>query len=363
MTHKNKESSEGSPWIDVSEIKRLVSIEAVLGHYGVLGKLKKRGAQLTGHSPFREDDSRPSFSVNVERGVWNDLGGRPAGPDGREVPGNVVGLVMAFERCSFRDALLCLNEKFIGTVSSEEAVARETRGKAQEAMRQEEAEIKENVPFGQELKGLRTAGVRYFEDKGITEETVKAFGAGYCSRGLMKSRVVFPVRNVKEDVVAYAGRAVRDDQEKSQGKYRFPTGFKKHLELYNIDRVANDAETRKAVRDFGVVLVEGFTDVMRLCQHGFLNVVALMGTDFHEAQKKMLTDPQLNPTRRVTLFLDNDEAGKKGRREIAQALIYDAFVRYVDYSRVQKGKFVEQPTEPEHFTKEELKLLLSFNQG
>lgn len=357
MTKNCKEFSESSPWIDVNEIKRLVSIETVLQHYGILDKLTKRGAQLVGHSPFREDE-RPSFSVNVERGIWNDLGGRPAGSDGREVPGNIVGLVMASQGCSFRDALVFLHEKFAGTVSTEETATQETRGRTQEALRQEEVDVTENVPFGQELRGLRTAGVRYFEQKGITEKTVKAFGAGYCSRGLMKSRVVFPLRNSDGLIMAYVGRAVREDQE-AQGKYRFPSGFKKHLELYNIDRVARDAETKKAVRDFGLVLVEGFADVMRMCQHGYLNVVALMGTDFHEAQKKMLIDPELNPTRRITLFLDNNEAGIRGKREIARALICDAFVRYVDYGRVPEGKFVSAPTEPEHFTKEELKRLLS----
>ena len=358
MTREERNSAESSPWIDVNEIKRQVPIEAVLQHFGLLDKLKGRGAQLTGHSPFRED-SRPSFSVNLDRGVWNDLGGRPTGPDGREVPGNVVGLMMAFERCSFRDALVLLQEKFIGSVNEEEVAAQEMRGQTQEALRNEETEVTENTPFGQELRGLRTAGIRYFEDKGITEKTMKTFGTGYCSRGLMKSRVVFPIRNVKDEIMAYAGRAVRDDQEESGGKYRFPSGFKKHLELFNIDRIAQDAETRKAVKDFGIILVEGFADVMRVHQNGFPNVVGLMGTDFHEAQKKMLTDPELNPTRRITIFLDNNEAGQKGRREIAKALICDAFLGYVDYSRVPKGEFVEHPTEPEHFTKDELKRLLS----
>jgi DNA primase len=358
MTQQSDEPTSGSPWIDVNEVKRLVPMESVLERYGVLSGLKGGGSQRSGRSPFRED-TKPSFSVNLEKGIWNDLGGRPCGPDGRPVPGNLIGLVMAFEKCSFREALVFLQTKFVEGQKPEEAAASEARGKVQEALRQEDAEADENEPFGQELKGLRTAKIPYFEQKGITEETVVKFGAGYCSRGLMKSRVVFPIRDRSGQVLAYAGRAVREDQEKAGGKYRFPNGFRKHLELFNIDRIAGDAETKKAVRDFGIILVEGFSDVLKLCQHGFLNCVALMGTNFFEAQKEMLTDPALNPTRRVTLFLDNDEAGRAGQEAAAKALTHEAFARCVDYGRVNRGDAAQKPSEPEHFTKDELRLLLS----
>ncbi len=39
-------------------------------------------------------------------------------------------------------------------------------------------------------------------------------------------------------------------------------------------------------------------------------------------------------------------------------LIQDAFVRYADYTRVPEGELVPEPTEPEHFTKEELARIL-----
>ena len=210
----------------------------------------------------------------------------------------------------------------------------------------------ENIPFGRELKGLRFE-VPLMQDKGISVETCKKFGVGYCTSGLMKGRVVFPIRNVKGEIMAYAGRAVKKADEEESGKYRFPPKFNKSLELFNVDRIANDAETKKAVKDFGIILVEGFTDAMKLCQEGFPNVAALMGTDFHESQKKMLLDPKLNPTRRITLFLDNDEAGHVGKRKIAAECIHNGFVRYVNWSRALGDK-----NEPEHFCREELVELL-----
>ena len=172
----------------------------------------------------------------------------------------------------------------------------------------------------------------------------------------MKSRIVFPIRNAKGEIVAYAGRSARDGQEP---KYRFPSGFRKHLELYNIERIVNDAPTIEIVRQRGLIVVEGFTDAMKLTQEGFPNVVALMGTDFHEAQRAMLLDPKLNPTRQVTLFLDDDEAGHKGEVEIAKALVHDAFVRCVDYKLATSPPQNVGPLEPEHFGRDDFGRLLA----
>lgn len=352
MTTDNTPNTTSSPWLDADDIKRQVSIEAVLARYGLLEKLKRKGDRLTGLSPFR-DEKTPSFCADTRKNVWNDFGGKP------DVPGNVIGLVQALEHCSFREALVILHRDFIENAlthpAADAGMSEKETVSAQPATNSAIREPAENLAFGRELKGLRFE-VPLLQGKGLSVETCKEFGVGYCTSGLMKGRVVFPIRSVKGEVMAYTGRAVKEADERENGKYRFPPRFNKSLELFNIDRVAGDAETKKAVKDFGIILVEGFTDAMKLHQEGFRNVVALMGTDFHEAQKRMLIDPQLNPTRRITLFLDNDDAGNNGRRRIAAECIHDGFIRYVDWSRAPEDK-----TEPEHFVKAELVALLSFN--
>jgi DNA primase len=350
MNKHATESGGQTSWLDADDIKSRVSIEAVLAKYGILERLKRKGERLLGLSPFRDEKS-PSFSVDTRKNIWNDFGGKP------EVPGNVIGLVQALEKCSFREALVILHRDFIGGVLDTPPCDEKCASTDHEPVKQQpapppEREIQENIPFGKELKGLRFE-VPLMQDKGISAETCKQFGAGYCTSGLMKGRVVFPIRNTKGEIMSYAGRAVKKTDEEENGKYRFPPKFNKSLELFNIDRIANDTETKKAVKDFGIILVEGFTDALKLSQEGFLNVVALMGTDFHEAQKRMLLDPKLNPTRRITLFLDNDEAGQNGKRKIAAECIHNGFVRYVDWTHAPDGK-----SEPEHFCRDELIALL-----
>ncbi len=67
-----------------------------------------------------------------------------------------------------------------------------------------------------------------------------------------------------------------------------------------------------------------------------------------------MVDPEINPTRRVTVFFDDDVAGRAGRKRLAGALIYDAFVRYVDFRRVEAA----DRTDPDQYSQEELAKLL-----
>jgi DNA primase len=338
-----------APWLDAAEIKRQVPIESVLEAYGLLAGLTRRGSSLVGASPFREGESAQTFSVSVERGIWNDGTGRPV-IDGREVPGNVIGLLQALEKCSFREALEKLHERFlaVSAASPEESAAHQSRGSVQAALRQERVQQREegNKPFGKELGGLRFEVPWLQDTKGITVEAAKAFGVGYCSRGMMKGRIVFPIRRPDGELVAYAGRSLKEDDP--AGKYRFPSGFVKHHELFNIDRLVNDEATRAIVAEGGIVVVKGFTDVLRLHQNGVPNAVALMGNDFGERQIEMLLEH--NPSRKVTLFLDNDEAGNVCRRRLAAALIHRAYIRYPNYAALENSTGAA----PQRLTKEEL---------
>ncbi len=375
--------SPQQPWIDVNEIKRAVSLDQVLAHYGLLDKLQRRGNNLQGLSPFRKE-TRPSFFVSLEKGAWNDYP-RPT-VEGKEVPGNVVGLVMAIENCGFRDALVKLHDMAgltsfaspptervasrtdrapssptrpltamvapvplaTGTASAIAAVAAPTSAKVDEVLASEPIA---NEPFGKELAGLRF-DVPFLEKRGLSPERARWWRIGYCSRGLMKGRIVVPIRNRANDLVAYIGRSLKEDDP--EGKWRFPKGFRKSLELFGADRLARDADTREAVVKYGLIVTEGALDSIALFEKGFKNAVSTLGSDVSPEQRALFVDPELNPSKRVTIFFDDDEAGRAGRKKLAADLIYGAFVRYVDLRRVD----TQGRTDPDEFSKEELVELL-----
>ena len=209
-----------------------------------------------------------------------------------------------------------------------------------------------NVPFGRQLSGLRF-DIPFLEQRGLSPERARYYGVGYYGRsGLMKSRVVVPIRNRDRQLVAYVGRSLKDDDP--DGKWKFPSGFRKSLELYGADMLANDKETRRAVRRHGLIVVEGAFDRLWLVERGFKNTVALLGSSASEEQVDMLLDSDLNPTGRVRIFLDNDQAGRAARKQLCGQLIYRGFPGYVDFARVNVG----DRTDPDQFSRDELRLLL-----
>lgn len=143
----------------------------------------------------------------------------------------------------------------------------------------------------------------YLKERGLEEETIRHFGIGYCSKGLLEGMIAVPIHNEKGELVAYAGRRT-DEQEP---KYKLPLGFSKSQVIYNLHRVKGY---------FRLALVEGFFDVFKLYQNGYPNAVALMGSTISNKQASILE----KTGKRIIVMLDGDEAGKKGTKEVIKKL-------------------------------------------
>ena len=98
----------------------------------------------------------------------------------------------------------------------------------------------------------------------------------------------------KGDLVAYAGRAI----DGTEPRYKFPVGFRKSLELFNLNRVRGE---------LSVVLVEGFFDCLTVSAAGF-PCVALMGSSMSAAQEELI----VRHFNVACVLLDGDEAGREG---------------------------------------------------
>jgi DNA primase len=144
------------------------------------------------------------------------------------------------------------------------------------------------------------------QQRGIERRTADYFQAGfYSATGLMQGRVVIPIHNRQGRLVAYAGRVIGQ----SEPRYRFPPGFRKSLELFNLHRALRSG-TRQ------MIVVEGFFDCMRVHQAGFPNVVAFMGSALSSAQQKL----SLDHFAELVLMMDGDETGRRASRRIAAQL-------------------------------------------
>jgi len=347
-------------WVDFKEVKLAVSMEMVLGYYGIEIR-KVNGSSWRGKCPLpaHTGDSESSFSVNTDKNAWAcHVGSCVKARDGRK-GGNVLDFVAVMEGCSVRDAALKLQNWFSVEASNERpsgyVPSRDRTGKPKEeltAIKKDETEEdsssdvedeaqqgKANQPLEFELQSIDTTHP-YIRSRGIKEGIAQHFGIGFFyGKGSMAERLVIPIHNEKGELIAYAGRAVDDEIEP---KYKFPAGFKKSLVLFNLHRVM---ASKSLDRD--VIVVEGFFDCMKIHQAGFPNVVALMGSSLSPKQKSLLFERFVG----IISMLDGDEVGKSAISEITLQLTEKCFVRVV---RVPDGK------QPDQLSSGEIQKLLSF---
>ncbi|MGH8526132.1 MAG: CHC2 zinc finger domain-containing protein [Gammaproteobacteria bacterium] len=280
-------------WVDFHALKEAVSLEAVLCHYQVPG-LRRRRRQLEGCCPIHRGKRDDSFRASLSKNVFHCFA--------CQAHGNVLDFVAAMEQCSVREAAARLQQWF--GVTGPAALARPAPGSARERELVREKEGC-NPPLGFALTGVDHAHP-YLEQRGIDRATAAEFGVGfYGAPGLMSGRIVIPIRNQSGEIVAYAGRAL----DRRLPKYKLPAGFRKALELFNIQRAL-------ATRSKTVIVVEGYFDCLQVHQAGFPYVVALMGTSLSAGQERVLVEH----FDRVVLMFDSDAAGRAASRVISAKL-------------------------------------------
>jgi DNA primase len=113
---------------------------------------------------------------------------------------------------------------------------------------------------------------------------------------------VIPIADRGGELVAYAGRSI----DNAEPRYKFPAGFRKSRELFNLHSVKGELR---------VVIVEGFFDCMKVSQAGY-PCVALMGSALSGIQEDLIAEHFAE----VVLMLDGDAAGRRAADEICDRL-------------------------------------------
>ena len=306
-------------WVSFDEIKKVVTLQMAIEHYGI--PLRRVNATtLRGKCPLPShgsEKSKESFTATLSKGVggaWACQSQSCIKSRGR-VGGNVLDFVAAMERCSVRDAAIKLQLWFLvpaagngsGT-SGNEPRAKTFAGKEPEdelVLKKEtdgDGESESNKPLAFHLQNIDHTHP-YLKERGVSVSTAQKFGVGFFpGKGSMHDRIVIPIHNPKGELVAYAGRSI----DGSEPRYRFPAGFHKSMELYNVHRMKEEVS---------VVLVEGFFDCMKVTEAGY-PCVALMGSTMSNAQEELIREHFAH----VVVMLDGDEAGRGASEGIADRL-------------------------------------------
>src|SRR5438093_6333050 len=190
-------------WVDFKTIKDRVSVEQVLAHYGI-NWLRRSGDELRGKCPIHPNaEGERSFHVNLTKNLFHcfSCGAKGSG---------VLELVAALEKVSIRQAALKLQAWFIPGQGSERGSERSRKEKAPGAKAPPPAATKPMLSGSTEPTATRDSAAinpaltfelrniddahPYLQERGISEEIARLFGAGYfLCYGSMSRRVVIPL--------------------------------------------------------------------------------------------------------------------------------------------------------------------------
>ena len=304
------------PAATVEEILRRVDMEALVSRYTTL---RRRGSQLVGLCPFHVEKT-PSFWVHPEKKVFKCYG--------CQAQGGVLAFLGLKEALSKEQALERLGEEVGVPVTFVES------DDPDELHRRRVLEVLERCSiYYHELlvkSPLGASGREYLAGRGVALGGFRLgwapdsgaallrclVGAGYTVeegvaagvlverygkvQDTLRGRVVFPIMDAQDRVLAFGGRVLDDRQPKYLNTPETLVYSKRrHLYGLNFHRQAISKQDR-------AVVVEGYLDVIGLSQVGLGVGVASLGTSLTQEQCQLLGQY----TRNVIMAYDADKAGQ-----------------------------------------------------
>jgi len=306
----------------ISEITARNDVESVISQYV---SLRRRGNTLVGLCPFHNEKTG-SFTVYTQTNSFYCFGCGAGG--------DVINFTMRIENLDYMEAVRTLADRSglqMPTDGYDDSMQK-LRLKLYEVNRAaarffhaklfDKADTRGLDYFAQERK-LSAATIRHFglgyspdswdalykhlRKEGFTDDIMlqanlivkRKNGNGYFDR--FSKRVMYPIIDLRGNVIAFGGRKLPNDE--SAAKYINTSDTPVYKKTNNVFAL-NFAKNSKRK---GLILCEGYMDVIAMHQAGFDNAVAACGTSFTDEQAKLLS----RYAEEIVVIMDADAAGEK----------------------------------------------------
>lgn len=290
--------------------------------------LKKSGSNWFGLCPFHTEKTG-SFSVNTEKQIYHCFGCGAGG--------SVYNFIMQIENLTFPESVEFLANLAGITLPPQDTNYRDNRKRLQELNR-DAARFFYHTLLSSEGK----PGYDYLINRGLHPGTIKRYGLGFApdswdsllnamtSKGYTKSelrelglikpnnhggfydqfrnRVMFPIIDIRGNVVAFGGRVMDDSKPKYLNSPETKLFSKSH-NLFSLNFAKKNTSRR-------LILAEGYMDVIALNQAGFTEAVASLGTALTQEQAKLMK----RFADEVIISYDADSAGQNAAARAAEIL-------------------------------------------
>ena len=302
-------------------LQELVERNDIVDVVGSYVRLTKRsGSNQFGLCPFHSEKT-PSFSVSPDKQIYHCFGCGKGG--------GVINFIMEIESLTFPEAVEFLAKR-VGMTMPEQEDNREAK------KRRRMLELNRDAAkfFYSCLCGPNGGpAIDYMAKREITPATAKRFGLGYApdtwdslikamkelgyseyelfDAGLVRkgksgghydafrSRLMFPVIDVRGDVIGFSGRILGEGEPKYMNSPETLV-FNKSRNLFALNLA-------KKSKSGHIILAEGNIDVVMMHQAGFDSAVASLGTSLTPEQARLIS----HYTKEVIIAYDSDGAGKK----------------------------------------------------
>ena len=302
----------------LEELRSKNEISEVIGAYV---NLKRAGRLYKGLCPFHGEKT-PSFTVYPDTQSFYCFGCGTGG--------DVVSFIRKAENLDYTEAVKLLADR--SGIPMPESGYDDSMLKRRNRIYEINKEAA-HFFFASLIDKQYTHALQYYFDRGYTFDTIKHFGLGYAPDGwdalkkylnekrysneelyaanlLSKSskggyydrfrnRVMVPIIDIRGRVVGFGGR-VLDDSKPKYLNTSDTLAYKKTHQIFAMNFAKNHS-------DKGIILCEGYMDVIALHQAGFENAVASCGTAITPEQVRTIA----KYTDTVFLSQDADEAGRK----------------------------------------------------
>ncbi len=321
----------------IQMIKSRISLADLARRYV---ELRPAGSRLMAPCPFHQE-TKPSFSINEEQGTFYCFGCQASG-DIFDFYGRINGL-------DFKETLAALAEEAGVQLEAcrPDPHAREQRSQKRDMLRMHELAT---AHFRGNLRREDARACRdYIAERGISPDIQEAFGIGWApdswqdlgdtlrragyeiqtalSCGLQsksnsgrsfdrfRNRLMFPIRNLSGQTIAFGGRIIpalaRDDDAKYINSSDSPI-YKKGEHLFGLFQARPSIAVKK-----NVILTEGYMDVITLHQYGYTQAAGVLGTALTPEQIKRLS----GFTAQMELMFDGDAPGRKAAFRSCEMLL------------------------------------------
>lgn len=306
------------------EIRETADIVEVVGDYV---KLKKSGSGFVGLCPFHNEKT-PSFHITPGMGIYKCFGCGAAG--------DVFNFVMEMEGISFPESLRSLADRYGIDIPDEHVEGEDDQTRKREGI-YHALKFAGLFFYRQLLESDDAERARaYLEKRGYDKSIIRSFGLGYApdqskllkaakKEGIdeeylagadlikpstrndgfydtFRDRLMFPIFNPSGKVIAFAGRILSEGKKTAKYINSAQTAvYNKSEVVYGINFAKNEIRKQEEV-----ILVEGYTDVITMHQHGLKNVVASSGTSLTSRQINILQ----RYGKRIIMIYDADSAGQ-----------------------------------------------------